>query len=108
MFNTYAHYNPHNKKHGGPDSKERHVGDLGNIKANKNGIVKMKISDKLVKLRGKYNVIGRSIVIHEDEDDLGLGAHNDSLTTGHEVKELLVVLLDMLVLKNVKLLFYIF
>ena len=36
-------------------------------KANKNGIVKMKISDKLVKLRGKYNVIGRSIVIHEDE-----------------------------------------
>ena len=85
---TCAHYNPHNKKHGGPNSKERHVGDLGNIKANKSGIVKMKMSDKLIKLRGKYNVIGRSIVIHEDEDDLGLGNHSDSLTTGHAGKRI--------------------
>ena len=85
---TCAHYNPYNKKHGGPNSKERHVGDLGNVKANKDGIVKMKISDKLIKLRGKYSVIGRSIVVHEDEDDLGLGGHSDSLTTGHAGKRL--------------------
>ena len=51
----------------------------------------MKISDKLIKLRGKYSVIGRSIVVHEDEDDLGLGDHSDSLTT-HLKHELLVVL----------------
>ena len=31
------HYNPHNKKHGG-FGEERHVGDLGNLKARENVI----------------------------------------------------------------------
>lgn len=83
-----GHYNPTNKKHGGPNDKERHVGDLGNIKANSNGICKMKFSDKIIKLRGKYSIIGRSIVIHEDEDDLGKGGHSDSLKTGHAGKRI--------------------
>ena len=43
----------------------------------------MKISDKLIKLRGKYSVIGRSIVIHDDPDDLGIPDNSDSHTTGH-------------------------
>ena len=46
----------------------------------------MKFSDKIIKLRGKYSIIGRSIVIHEDEDDLGKGKHSDSLITGHAGK----------------------
>ena len=79
-----SHYNPYNKNHGGPDSEDRHVGDLGNIVFNKKGECKMSMKDKLVKLRGtKANVIGRSIVIHEQPDDLGKGGHDDSLTTGH-------------------------
>ena len=79
-----SHFNPYNTNHGGPNSMERHVGDLGNIIFDKKGICKMTLNDKLVKLRGtKANVIGRSIVIHEDEDDLGLGGHVDSLKTGH-------------------------
>lgn len=78
-----AHYNPFGKNHGGLRSKIRHVGDLGNIVANKKGIAKFVIKDKLVKLSGKYSVIGRSIVVHADEDDLGKGNHSDSLTTGH-------------------------
>tara|TARA_B100000575_G_C22891695_1_gene518909 strand:+ start:297 stop:776 length:480 start_codon:yes stop_codon:yes gene_type:complete len=77
------HYNPKNKKHGGPNDKERHMGDLGNIKVNNKGICKTKFSDKIIKLRGKYNIIGRSVIIHEDEDDLGKGGHKDSCTTGH-------------------------
>ena len=83
-----AHYNPFNKNHGGLESKERHVGDLGNIVANDKGIAKINILDKLVKLKGKYSVIGRSIVVHENEDDLGLGHHDDSLTTGHAGKRI--------------------
>ena len=84
-----AHFNPYNKKHGGPTSKERHVGDLGNIRFDARGVAKFRMEDDLVKLRGtKANVIGRSVVIHEDMDDLGMGNHNDSLTTGHAGKRI--------------------
>tara|TARA_Y100000389_G_scaffold185132_1_gene204232 strand:+ start:31 stop:510 length:480 start_codon:yes stop_codon:yes gene_type:complete len=84
-----AHFNPYNKKHGGPTSKERHVGDLGNIRFDARGVAKFRMEDSLVKLRGtKANVIGRSVVIHEDPDDLGMGGHNDSLTTGHAGKRI--------------------
>lgn len=82
------HYNPKNKNHGGPLSKERHIGDLGNVKANKNKIVNMRMSDKLIKLRGKYSIIGRSVVIHEKEDDLGLGNNKESLITGNAGKRI--------------------
>jgi len=34
-------------------------------------------------LVGANSVIGRALVIHADEDDLGKGGHDDSLTTGH-------------------------
>ena len=79
-----AHFNPTHQNHGGINSKIRHVGDLGNIKADENGNITMKIQDNIIKLRGsKFNIIGRSVVIHEDEDDNGLGGHDDSLQTGH-------------------------
>ena len=84
-----AHFNPYNKQHGGPTSKDRHVGDLGNIHFDAKGVAKLRMEDGLVKLRGtKANVIGRSVVIHEDMDDLGMGGHNDSLTTGHAGKRI--------------------
>jgi Cu-Zn family superoxide dismutase len=84
-----GHFNPYNKQHGGPTSKERHVGDLGNIRFDARGVAKFRMEDDLVKLRGtKANVIGRSLVIHEDMDDLGMGNHNDSLTTGHAGKRI--------------------
>ena len=83
-----SHYNPHNKTHGDIKSKNRHVGDLGNIKPNKYGIIKKTLKDKLIKLRGKYSIIGRSVVIHEKEDDLGLGNNDESLKTGNAGKRI--------------------
>ena len=83
-----SHFNPYKKNHGGPNDKERHVGDLGNIIANKNGVAKINIKDGLIKLHGKCNVIGRSFIIHEDEDDCGKGGFSDSLTTGHAGKRI--------------------
>ena len=49
----------------------------------------MTIEDSLIKLRDwKCNIIGRSVVIHEDRDDNGKGGFPDSLTTGHAGKRI--------------------
>ena len=32
---------------------------------------------------GKYSVLGRMIIVHEDEDDLGMGGDEESLKTGN-------------------------
>ena len=84
-----AHFNPYNKNHGGQDSAERHVGDLGNLLSDVHGNAKYRITDKLIKLRGtKANIIGRGLIIHEDEDDCGMGNHLESLTTGNSGKRI--------------------
>lgn len=79
------HWNPYGAVHGGPgDSrKTRHVGDLGNLVANSKGIINTSLSDNLIKLRGKYSVMGRSIILHDSEDDLGRGDNQDSRITGN-------------------------
>jgi Cu-Zn family superoxide dismutase len=79
-----SHFNPYGKNHGGPDSNERHVGDLGNIKFNAKGISVINMKDSMIKLRGtKCNIMGRSLVIHEGIDDLGAGNDAESLITGN-------------------------
>lgn len=78
-----AHYNPLGKDHGGPGDTDRHVGDLGNIVADDDSEAKVDIVDKVVSLDGEYSVVGRSIVIHIGEDDLGQGETPDSKRTGH-------------------------
>jgi Cu-Zn family superoxide dismutase len=79
-----AHFNPYHKNHGGPESKDRHVGDLGNLVTDSQGKCKMRIIDSQIKLHGrKANILGRGLIIHADPDDLGLGEEADSLTTGH-------------------------
>jgi len=76
------HYNPFNKQHSGPGDSERHVGDLGNI-TSKGGVASLEGTDELLQLSGPYSIIGRSVVVHASEDDLGKGSHPDSKTTGH-------------------------
>lgn len=67
------HYNPFGKLHGGPNDEERHVGDLGNIYVDRNGRSYGSMRDRLIKLSGPYSVIGRSVMVHADADDLGKG-----------------------------------
>lgn len=80
---TGAHYNPFNKDHGGITGKNRHVGDMGNIFADSEGVAKIDIVVKKMPLQGKTSIIGRAVVVHADEDDLGKGSFPDSSTTGH-------------------------
>ncbi|XP_027027682.1 superoxide dismutase [Cu-Zn] [Tachysurus fulvidraco] len=77
------HFNPHNMTHGGPTDEIRHVGDLGNVTADSDGIAKIDIEDKIVSLTGQYSIIGRTMVIHEKEDDLGKGGDDESHKTGN-------------------------
>ena len=85
-----SHFNPYNTTHGDiTDTKNnRHVGDLGNILADKEGNATYSFSDKLIKLKGKCNIIGRSVVIHDKEDDLGRGDNMESLITGNAGKRI--------------------
>jgi Cu-Zn family superoxide dismutase len=84
-----AHFNPYGKTHGCPGMKERHVGDLGNLRANAKGEAKYVFHDDVIRLRGtKANIIGRGLIIHEDRDDCGQGGFPDSLTTGHAGKRI--------------------
>lgn len=41
------------------------------------------ISDKILKLSGQYSIVGRAIVVHAGEDDLGMGNDSGSLKTGN-------------------------
>jgi Cu-Zn family superoxide dismutase len=78
-----SHFNPFGKTHGGPADEERHVGDLGNVVADEQGEAVVEIKDRLITLTGPNSVIGRSLVVHELEDDLGRGGHEFSKTTGN-------------------------
>jgi superoxide dismutase, Cu-Zn family len=65
-----GHFNPHNKKHGGPAGVERHAGDLGNLEANQYGFAHYDKVIQGLELNGENAIIDKSIVVHEGEDDL--------------------------------------
>ena len=66
------------QNHGGPPGTkgQRHTGDLGNVEGTNTYTYTLKgvIVD---------DILGRSVIIHSGEDDLGLGGQDDSLKTGH-------------------------
>ncbi|XP_052187835.1 superoxide dismutase [Cu-Zn], chloroplastic [Diospyros lotus] len=82
-MSTGAHFNPNKMTHGAPEDEVRHAGDLGNIIANADGVAEATIVDSQIPLSGPNMVIGRALVVHELEDDLGKGGHELSLTTGN-------------------------
>ena len=86
-----AHFNPYNKNHGSINSKDRHAGDLGNI-ISKNKLAKGSMIARDISLnKKKINILGRTIIIHKDEDDLGKGLldkKEESLKTGNAGKRI--------------------
>lgn len=68
--------------HGGPPAHKgpRHTGDLGNIDLLHKDTLRGVLFLKHVVVEELY---GRSVIVHEDEDDYGRGPYEDSKTTGH-------------------------
>ncbi len=64
-----GHFNPEDTKHGAPWDEERHVGDLGNLEADKDGRAYLKMVDTVISFSGHRSIIGKAVVIHEEEDD---------------------------------------
>lgn len=79
------HFNPDGMSHGGPQDPDRHRGDLGNVRADADGRAVFRMEDELLKV---WDVIGRSLVIDEGEDDLGRGGHPLSKITGNSGERL--------------------
>lgn len=71
------------RTHGAPEDSIRHIGDLGNIITDENNVTKISIKDSVITLIGEYSIIGRGVVVHGREDDLGKTDHVDSKTTGN-------------------------
>merc|ERR1719482_1441927 len=83
-----GHYNPKNSTHGSLFSEVRHVGDLGNVIAI-NGSIETYVWLKTVDyeapfcLDGEHSIIGKTVVLHAGEDDLGQGVDIGSTKTGN-------------------------
>lgn len=77
------HFNPFNQTHGAPTDPVHHLGDLGNIASDANGVSQFTILSRELSLEGPLTILGRTIVLHAGTDDLGKGGFNDSLTVGH-------------------------
>ena len=58
-----SHYNPLNLTHGGPYDVIRHIGDLGNIRCDRNGEIDSEYSFSQISLSGIHSIINRSIVV---------------------------------------------
>ncbi|MEP0822207.1 MAG: superoxide dismutase family protein [Ignavibacterium sp.] len=65
-----GHFNPTNMPHSSPSSGKRHVGDLGNIEADKGGNAHLEYVDPMLSFSGPNSIIGRGVIVHEKADDL--------------------------------------
>jgi superoxide dismutase, Cu-Zn family len=65
-----GHFNPHSKNHGAPDIDNRHAGDMGNIEVDETGKGHLEYVDKTISLEGDGSIVGKSIIVHANEDDL--------------------------------------
>lgn len=70
------HYNPQEVPH------PNHPGDMGNFMP-KQGLIRRFLKLPEVKLFGGQSVLGRAVVVHEKEDDLGTGADEESKRSGN-------------------------
>lgn len=64
------HLNPDKHEHGRPESALRHLGDMGNLVTNNQGVSRQVILLPKSNENDVKQIIGKAILIHEKEDDL--------------------------------------
>ncbi|XP_067304916.1 extracellular superoxide dismutase [Cu-Zn]-like [Pseudorasbora parva] len=70
------HYNPQDVDH------PSHPGDLGNF-LSVQGVIRHFLTLPEAKLFGAHSILGRAVVVHEKEDDLGMGSDEESKRSGN-------------------------
>jgi len=65
-----GHFAPDGNPHGCPPTVERHAGDLGNIDVAEDGSGTLsQVTDRLSLGAGPTSVIGRTVILHQGQDD---------------------------------------
>ncbi|XP_056586128.1 extracellular superoxide dismutase [Triplophysa dalaica] len=75
------HYNPQGVDHPG------HPGDLGNFES-EHGIIRHILKLSEARLFGGQSILGRAVVVHQKEDDLGMGLDEESKRSGNAGKRI--------------------
>lgn len=65
-----GHLNPSHEMHGGAMAKEHHLGDLGNIEADKNGTAKKEVMISKEGNDEMNKIVGKAFILHAKADDL--------------------------------------
>ncbi len=71
------HFNPEAKNHGAPGSNA-HLGDLGNITTDKNGVFSGSVKIANATSDGQKGILQKSIIVHQKADDLKSQPSGDS------------------------------
>lgn len=65
-----GHFNPGGQPHAFHGVRERHAGDMPNLRADANGVASLSWDTDLLTVdSGPAGVLGRSVVVHRDPDD---------------------------------------
>lgn len=70
------HFNPGKHSHGGPSAPIKHLGDLGNLVANKKGVAEKEVL--MMDLKDVNIIKNKTIIVHEKADDLVSQPSGDS------------------------------
>ena len=75
-----CHWNPNGTQHGSREQNafESHAGDLGNV-IFVEGKCNERFQTSKITLFGDESIVGRSVVVHKDRDDLGQGTGNKAI-----------------------------
>jgi superoxide dismutase, Cu-Zn family len=65
-----SHFMAAGEMHGSPDGPMSHMGDMGNLEADAQGHAHLEWVDPNLGFSGPNSILGRSVIVHEKEDDL--------------------------------------